>query len=151
MKSVVDRQRLAYVATVCPDGSPNLSPKATTAVWDDDHLVFAHLHSHQTVRNILSGNAGVEINVVDPILRKGYRFKGVGSVHVDGDVHERGLRFYRDRSGLDPGRVSAIVLVRIEHAAPLISPAYDDGTTEAVIERRSLDMYGLTRTASTER
>jgi hypothetical protein len=31
---------LSFVATVCPDGTPNLSPKGTTAVWDDDH-VFA--------------------------------------------------------------------------------------------------------------
>ena len=35
MKRVVNEQRLAYVASVCPDGTPNLSPKGTTAVWDD--------------------------------------------------------------------------------------------------------------------
>lgn len=52
MQRVVDEQRLGYVATVCPDGTPNLSPKGTTAVWDSEHLVFAHLHSHQTVANI---------------------------------------------------------------------------------------------------
>lgn len=46
MRRVVDEQRLGYVATVGPDGTPNLSPKGTTAVWDDGHLVFAHLHSH---------------------------------------------------------------------------------------------------------
>jgi hypothetical protein len=28
MKRVVMEQRLAFVATVCPDGTPNLSPKA---------------------------------------------------------------------------------------------------------------------------
>ena len=38
MKRMVERQRLGFVATVCPDGTPNLSPKGTTAVWDDDHL-----------------------------------------------------------------------------------------------------------------
>jgi predicted pyridoxine 5'-phosphate oxidase superfamily flavin-nucleotide-binding protein len=40
MKRVVNEQRLGFVATVCPDGTPNLSPKGTTAVWDDDHIVF---------------------------------------------------------------------------------------------------------------
>ena len=40
MKRVVREQRLGYIATVCPDGTPNLSPKATMKVWDDDHLVF---------------------------------------------------------------------------------------------------------------
>lgn len=38
MKRVVEEQRLGFVATVCPDGTPNLSPKGTTAVWDDDRL-----------------------------------------------------------------------------------------------------------------
>jgi hypothetical protein len=52
MKRVVREQRLGYVATVCPDGTPNLSPKGTTAVWDDDHLMFADIRSPQSVRNI---------------------------------------------------------------------------------------------------
>ncbi len=81
MQRVVGEQRLGYVASVCPDGTPNLSPKGTTAVWDDRHLVFAHLHSRQTVANIEAGHPVVEVNVVDPILRKGYRFKGPAEVH----------------------------------------------------------------------
>jgi hypothetical protein len=32
MKQVIREQRLGYVATVCPDGTPNLSPKGTTTV-----------------------------------------------------------------------------------------------------------------------
>jgi predicted pyridoxine 5'-phosphate oxidase superfamily flavin-nucleotide-binding protein len=71
MQRVVREQRLGYVASVCPDGTPNLSPKGTTTVWDDEHLVFAHIHSRQTVANIEAGQPVVEINVVDPILRKG--------------------------------------------------------------------------------
>jgi predicted pyridoxine 5'-phosphate oxidase superfamily flavin-nucleotide-binding protein len=146
MQRVVEEQRLGYVASVCSDGSPNLSPKGTTAVWDSEHLVFAHLHSHQTVANIETVNPVVEINVVDPILRKGYRFKGHAVVHRVGPEFEAGLRFYRQRSGLDERRVEAIVLVRIEQATKIISPAYDDGTSEHDVESRSLSMYHLTRT-----
>src|SRR5437867_7591359 len=93
MKRLVERQRLGFVATVCPDGTPNLSPKGTTAVWDDDHLVFADLRSSGTVENLRS-NASIEINVVDQLVRKGYRFKGTGTVYTDGDVLERGVQFY---------------------------------------------------------
>ncbi len=145
MQRMVNEQRLGYVASVCSDGTPNLSPKGTTAVWDAEHLVFAHLHSHLTVANIETTNAVVEINVVDPILRRGYRFKGPASVHRDGAVYEAGLRFYQERSRLAPDRIAAIVLVRVERATPLISPAYDDGTSEREIEERSLAMYGLAR------
>ena len=49
MKRVVREQRLGFCATVCGDGSPNLSPKGTTHVWDDDHLFFADIRSPQTV------------------------------------------------------------------------------------------------------
>ncbi|HEX2783044.1 MAG TPA: pyridoxal-phosphate dependent enzyme [Ilumatobacteraceae bacterium] len=145
MKRVVREQRLGFVASVCPDGTPNLSPKGTTAVWDDEHLVFAHIHSHQTVVNIEAGQAVVEINVVDPIVRKGYRFKGPATVHRDGQVYESGVRLYNERSGLERSRIEAVVLVRVELAEALISPAYDDGSTEQVVEKRSLKMYGLVR------
>jgi predicted pyridoxine 5'-phosphate oxidase superfamily flavin-nucleotide-binding protein len=148
MKRVVREQRLGYVASVCPDGTPNLSPKGTTAVWDDEHLIFAHLHSPQTVANIEAGNSVVEINVVDPILRKGYRFKGRASVHRDGAVYESGVAFYHERSGLQRHRIEAIVLVNVDQASPVTSPAYDDGSTEGEVEVRSLQMYGLTREAA---
>jgi predicted pyridoxine 5'-phosphate oxidase superfamily flavin-nucleotide-binding protein len=151
MKRTVDEVRLAYVATVCPDGTPNLSPKGTLAVWDDEHLVFAHIHSHRTIANIEAGAPTVEVNVVDPIRRKGYRFKGPASVHTEGPVHAAGLDFYERRSGLAASRVEAIVLIRVEHAAPLVSPAYDDGTPVEEIERRSLDLYGLRRRLPDER
>ena len=145
MQRVVDEQRLGYVASVCADGTPNLSPKGTLAVWDDDHLVFAHLYSPQTVANIEAGNPVVEINVVDPIRRKGYRFKGRAEVHREGPRYDEGTRFYAERSGLAADRIQAIVLIRVEHAAPVISPAYDDGSTEPDIEARNLERYGLRR------
>ena len=52
MKRVVEQQQLGFVATVSPDGSPNLSPKGTTAVWDDDHLIFADICSPATIANL---------------------------------------------------------------------------------------------------
>jgi predicted pyridoxine 5'-phosphate oxidase superfamily flavin-nucleotide-binding protein len=56
MKRVIREQRLAFYATVCEDGSPNLSPKGTTYVLDDDHLFFADIRSPQTVANIRRGS-----------------------------------------------------------------------------------------------
>jgi len=93
MKRLVTEQRLAYVATVCPDGTPNVSPKGTIAVWDDDHLVFADIRSPGTIAN-LKKNPAVELNVVDPFARKGYRFKGRGKAIVEGELFEEIMRFY---------------------------------------------------------
>jgi uncharacterized protein len=145
MQRVIAEQRLGYVASVCPDGTPNLSPKGTVAVWDERHLVFAHIHSHQTVANIEAGHAVVEVNVVDPIRRKGYRFKGPAEVHREGELYRRGAEFFKRRSGLDERRIHAIVLIHVDRAAALLSPSYDHGATEDEIEQRFLALYGLRR------
>jgi uncharacterized protein len=137
MKRVVSEQRLAFVATVCPDGTPNLSPKGTTAVWDDDHLVFADIRSPATVSN-LRGNPSTEINVVDPMVRKGYRFKGVASVVKEGALFDRILDFYRAERNLGESgiKIRSFVLVKISEAMPLTSPAYDLGQSEEQVREK---------------
>jgi uncharacterized protein len=39
MRLIVDSAKLSFVATVCPDGSPHVSPKGSVRVYDDEHLV----------------------------------------------------------------------------------------------------------------
>jgi uncharacterized protein len=136
MRRVVLEQKLGFAATVCPDGTPNLSPKGTTTVWDDTHLVFADIRSPNTVRN-LRENPWVEINVVDPIVRKGYRFKGTAELHTGGEAYEHGLRLLAER-GFDARRerIKTIVKVRVEQAVPLVSPAYDEGASEDEVVAR---------------
>jgi uncharacterized protein len=140
MRRVVREQSLGFVATVCPDGTPNLSPKGTTIVWGDEHLVFLHLHSPGTIAN-LATNPSIEINVVDPIVRKGYRFKGHAEVVTTGELHDEILEYYRRERGTDIERVHAVVVVRVDFAAPLVSPAYDAGATEEEVVTRWRDHH----------
>jgi len=138
MQRVVREQRLGFVATVTPDGRPNLSPKGTTAVLDEEHLMFVDIASPGTIAN-LAVNPHVEINVVDPIVRTGYRFRGTASVHVDGEVVERAFAVLRELgSTLTRERARSIVVVDVEDAARLVSPAYDLGATEADVTARWL-------------
>ena len=143
MKRVVLEQRLGFHATVRAEGTPNLSPKGTTTVWDDDHLLFADIRSPGTLEN-LRRNPAIEVNVVDPIVRKGWRFRGRGELHSDGDTYERALALLADR-GYDasPERIRTIVLIRVEEALPLVSPAYDNGASEAEVRARSLQRVNL--------
>jgi hypothetical protein len=138
MQRVVVEQSLGFVATVTAEGRPNLSPKGTTTVLDDEHLMFADVASPGTVEN-LATNPHVEINVVDPIVRKGYRFRGTASVHRDGDDFDRALAVFRRRGFTTRReRIRALVIVEVTGAAPLVSPAYDDGATEQDMTRRWL-------------
>jgi hypothetical protein len=131
MKHLIERQRLGFVATVCPDGTPNLSPKGTVCVLDDDHLIFADIRSPGTVAN-LRANPNIEVNVVDHLVRKGYRFKGTAQVLDTGPDFARYLTFFSDRGMRDaPARIRAIVIVTLTQVRPLISPGYDTITDEA--------------------
>jgi len=117
---------LGFVATVCPDGTPNVSPKGTVSILDDEHLIFADIRSPGTVSNLRT-NPNIEVNVVDPFVRKGYRFKGTAQVLDSGPAFDRHVEFFSKRGLRDaPVRIRAIVTVRVDRARPLISPGYDD-------------------------
>ncbi len=139
MQRVVREQRLGFVATVTPEGLPNLSPKGTTTVIDERHLMFCDICSPGTIRNLAS-NPNVEVNVVDPIVRKGYRFRGVASVHASGEAYDRGLAILREGGSTLPSeRVHHVVVVEVTAAAALVSPAYEVAdATEAAIAARWL-------------
>jgi predicted pyridoxine 5'-phosphate oxidase superfamily flavin-nucleotide-binding protein len=133
MKRVVAEQRLGFVATVGPDGSPNLSPKGTMQVLDDDHIMFAEIRSPATIAN-LAGNPAMEINFVDPFGRTGYRFKGNATVVRRGEAEFAGLLERFPLSQLRD-RYRAVVMLRVAKAAAVTSPAYDIGATEPELRR----------------
>ena len=54
-------------------------------MWDDDHLFFADICSPQTIANLRAGSL-IEVNVVGPFVRKGYRFKGRAVIGEPGSV-----------------------------------------------------------------
>jgi predicted pyridoxine 5'-phosphate oxidase superfamily flavin-nucleotide-binding protein len=145
MKRVVREQSLAFVATVCPDGSPNVSPKGTISVWDDEHLIFADIASPNTMANLV-GNPDVELNIIDPVVRKGYRFKGRATVITDGPELQQALQFFARERGTDTSRVRGVAMITVLRAAALISPAYGAGATEQEVvdrfTRRFEEIYG---------
>ena len=137
MQQALTEQRLIFAATVCPDGTPNLSPKGTAMVWDDDHILFTDLASPGTMRN-LAANPAIEINAVNVFSRRGYRFKGTAAIHSGGAIYDAVVARMRAGAPSLQGladRVRAVALVRVEQALPLISPGYWGGATEAEMRR----------------
>ncbi len=130
IQDFVNKQRMGFVATIGPANKPNLSPKGTTVALDDDHLAFTGIRSDQTISN-LKINPNLEINVVDPIRRKGYRFQGTAKILSDGEKFEKILSHYRTLGVKSV--VKAIVLITIDVAKEIKSPLYDLGLTEQEI------------------
>lgn len=138
IREFVNKQKLGFVATVCPDGTPNLSPKGTTIAWDDQYLVFADIHSPGTIANLLT-NPSVEINVVDIFTRKGYRFKGVAKVLSEGTIFNEVVTLYRNAGSKHT--INNIALVAVNRILPIISPDYDTGASEDEITNRWIEYW----------
>ena len=127
IKNFVNSQKLGYVATVSKDGTPNLSPKGTIIVMDKSTLVFADIRSPKTMEN-LQENTSVEINVIDPFKRLGYRFKGDGKIINEGTEFDKILEHYKN-VGVK-SKINSVVVIDVKAMSEVTSPSYDLGATE---------------------
>jgi len=133
IKDFLNLQKLGYVATVSTDGKPNISPKGTIIGWTSKILAFADIRSPDTMKN-LQDNPDVEINVIDPLLRKGYLFQGVAKTIENGDTFEAILNYYRI-NGIKSS-INSIVLVDVSNVSEVTSPLYDMGISEQAIKSK---------------
>ena len=139
LKKLVNFQKLGYVATVSSDGTPNLSPKGTIAILDDSRLVFANIRSPKTIEN-LTNNPSIEINVIDPFSRMGYRFKGLANILSDGEDFENILDYFKQK-GIK-STISHIVVIDVKSFSEITSPSYDLGLKKDDLIKKWKQYYG---------
>ena len=133
IKGFLNSQKLGYVATVSPDGKPNISPKGTIISWTSDLLAFANIRSPDTMSN-LKINSAMEINVIDPLSRKGYLFIGTGKIIKDSPLFDEIVTYYRNSGIQSP--INSVVLVTVSSVSEVTSPLYDLGKSESEIKLR---------------
>lgn len=138
MQRIIGEQRLGFVATASLDGMPNVSPKGTFAVIDERTIAFGEIRSPGTIRN-LKANPRIEVNFIDPFVRKGYRFAGTATVVQRGEPGFDTL-LAQLRSTLSH-RIRIIVTITVTKALPVTSPAYDEGATEPQLRRAWTDRF----------
>ena len=133
ISNFLNLQKLGYVATVSSDGMPNISPKGTIIGWSKNQLAFADIRSPDTMKN-LETNPNVEINVIDPLLRKGFLFKGSTKIIQDSPLYDEILKYYRESGIKSP--INSIVLVDVTEISEVTSPLYDMGIGEDEIKSK---------------
>lgn len=143
MKKVLAEHSLGYVASIAADGTPSLSPKATFLAYGDDKVMFGEMRSPTTVKNI-AVNPVVEVNFVDVLSRKGFRCKGPAVFHPRGTTafDDCLAEFAKVREASLLGMFNGIVVIDLETASPLISPAYEAGATETSLREAFKEFYG---------
>lgn len=86
MKQMIANQQ-CFVGTVSPEGVPNVAPKRSTRVHDDETLIFNEGTGRTTYGNLLNGSR-VAVAVVNREEMDGYRFVGTATLHQSGPLYE---------------------------------------------------------------
>lgn len=86
MKNMIATQQ-CFIATVDENGIPNLAPKRSTRVLNDNALIFTEGTGGTTYRNIKNG-CKVAIGVVNREILDGYRFLGTAEIQSTGELYE---------------------------------------------------------------
>ncbi len=118
MKELVETQQ-CFIATVNPDGTPNVGPKRSTRVLDDEHLMFTEVTGQHTWTNVQAGSQ-VAIGVVDRERMVGFRFVGTPEVVTSGPLFDKATEMMRSRGIMAP--VKGVVTIKVEEIYNLGQP-----------------------------
>jgi predicted pyridoxine 5'-phosphate oxidase superfamily flavin-nucleotide-binding protein len=99
------------VATAARTGKPNVSAKGSLQVLDDEHLIFADIHSPRTIEN-LKANPQVAIYCLSPSTRKGCRIWGKADIINSGDLFDKFVKEFSSRKM----KVNHMVKIFVEEA-----------------------------------
>lgn len=118
-----ERSVLCWLATVSPDGQPNVSPKEIYAVFDDSHIVVANIASPTTMRNITESEK-VCISFVDIFIQKG--FKVLGRARNVSKDDRAFLSWAAPLLGKAGPRFPILSVIVVEATAiePIVAPSY---------------------------
>ncbi|MFC2002581.1 pyridoxamine 5'-phosphate oxidase family protein [Chloroflexota bacterium] len=86
-KKIIGEFGPALIATASQEGKPNVSPKGSFRVLDDEHVLFANIASPRTIAN-LKENPQLTAIIFDRSTRKGCRIWGEAELLDSGDLFD---------------------------------------------------------------
>lgn len=109
MKEMIATQQ-CFVATVSKSGMPNVAPKRSTRILNDDSLIFTEGTGGATFRNIQDGSP-VSVAVVNREELDGYRFIGNPEILTGGELYDTAAEMSLK---MDFPKPYAVVIIHIE-------------------------------------
>ncbi len=106
MKNLI-KEQLAYIATVDNDGHPNVGPKRTMRVLDDERLIFCENTDGQHHANI-KANGKISVAFVNREANHGYRFVGRATSFTD----EENMALAQEKAGVRPKAAAVIIDIK---------------------------------------
>ena len=138
--TVFDQKKMKTAAWIIPNISISKSEKNI-----EDFIVSIDEIEEKTKLDFFNKkeedeeNPSIEINVVDPTSRKGFRFKGDSTILSSGPEFEKIISHY-NTMGVK-SKINKAVKIRIKEVSEITSPLYDLGFSEEEIKKRWKDHY----------
>jgi uncharacterized protein len=113
LKDLIETNRIAYVATVDQNNAPNVSPKSTFSIVDDETFIFAEIMSTRTRQNLLK-NSKIALYFYSQEKNMGCQIKGEAEMFNSGELYQEmseALKYY-DR------KANYVVKVKVKEIYP---------------------------------
>lgn len=113
LKDLIETNRIAYVATVDQNNAPNVSPKSTFSILDDETFIFAEIMSTRTRQNLLK-NSKIALYFYSQEKNMGCQIKGEAEMLNSGELYQEMLEAlkYYDR------KANYVVKVKVKEIYP---------------------------------
>ncbi len=116
MKAMLEKQ-LSIVATSSKEGIPNVGPKGSLYVLDDETLVYSEGTAQKSLKN-LRENDNVAVLVVEREKHDGYQFKGKAKLLTQGPIFDKVSERQKKRGRRPPSHVVEIKVEEIYSVKP---------------------------------
>lgn len=112
LKKAISNIQPSFVATADINGCPNVSPKGSLSVLDEEHIIFADLRSPGTIKN-LKENPNVSMIGLNMKTRNGWRVWGKAvDIMTSGKIFDQLKSKYADK-----GSIKHVVKVKVEKSS----------------------------------
>ena len=137
MKKLIGDHSAGMVATINDNGTPSVSPKATFVILDELTIAFGNIRSPGTLAN-LRKRSSVEVCFIDVVTRKAVRVSGTGAIVRKSEAEPGLMGAFEAYWSPYIARMSSFVVIAIDAAELILSPAYDLGLSEEELRRTNL-------------
>lgn len=135
---------LGWLATVSPDGIPNVSPKEAFLEIEGGGIVIANVASPRSVENILT-NPNVCFSFINIFTQKGYKITGKAAI-IDRQDHRCALYLNRLQEMVSEHHaIISIISIKPEAVESIVAPSYTifETTTELDMIKQSAASYEI--------
>lgn len=135
---------LCWLATVDPDGFPNVSPKEIFCPNGRNELLIANIASPKSASNIRL-HAAVCVSFVDPFIQKGFKLTGHARLVLNSEDRFSALADPLSKLAGPRFAFASLFQIALTSAEPILAPSYRlyPETSECEQIESAMQAYGV--------